>query len=163
MSEPPLRPITGFHQDEHADWVAELSCGHGQHVRHKPPFWSRPWVLTAEGRSEKLGAPLPCVLCERFEMPSGFVAYKRTANFTATTIPAALQANHSTKPGVWGLLHVTQGSVRYVVEPPLARDQLVVPGTPAVIVPEVLHRVAPDADAIFFVEFHRREPGSTRD
>jgi hypothetical protein len=34
-----VRPIVGFHQDEHQDWVAELSCGHNQHVRHRPPFW----------------------------------------------------------------------------------------------------------------------------
>jgi tellurite methyltransferase len=154
-----VRPITGFHQDDVQDWVAELSCGHNQHVRHKPPFWSRPWVLTPDGRNEKLGAELPCVLCDRFEMPAGCVAYKRTADFTATTIPAALTANHSTKRGVWGLLHVTHGTVRYVVEPPLARDMVVVPGTPAVIVPEILHRVTPDADASFYVEFHRRPAG----
>jgi len=40
------RAIDGFHQDEVGDWVAELRCGHGQHVRHHPPFWVRPWVLT---------------------------------------------------------------------------------------------------------------------
>ncbi len=153
-----LRPITGFHQDDDLDWVAELSCGHGQHVRHKPPFWTRPWVLTAEGRAEKIGTSLPCVLCERFELPKGMVAYKRTADFTARTIPAALTANHSTKPGVWGLLHVVEGEVRYIVEPPLAREVVVTPEQPAVIVPEVLHRVVPGDTARFFVEFHRREP-----
>jgi len=41
-----LRKIVGFHQDENGDWVAELECGHGQHVRHKPPWTSRPWVTT---------------------------------------------------------------------------------------------------------------------
>ncbi len=35
--------IVGFHQDEHQDWVAELDCGHNQHVRHDPPFQTRPW------------------------------------------------------------------------------------------------------------------------
>jgi tellurite methyltransferase len=60
-----LRAIEGFHQDEAGDWVAELTCGHGQHVRHKPPFFVRAWVLTAEGRAEKLGSELPCVLCDR--------------------------------------------------------------------------------------------------
>ena len=25
--------IVGFHQDEEAHWVAELECGHNQHVR----------------------------------------------------------------------------------------------------------------------------------
>ena len=35
-----------FHQDEQGDWVAELECGHGQHVRHRSPWELRPWVLS---------------------------------------------------------------------------------------------------------------------
>ena len=30
--------IIGFHQDEDGDGVAELGCGHTQHVRHNPPW-----------------------------------------------------------------------------------------------------------------------------
>ena len=37
------RRIAGFHQDELGDWVAELDCGHTQHVRHNPPWQLRPW------------------------------------------------------------------------------------------------------------------------
>jgi len=59
------RAITGFHADEHGDWVAELECGHQQHVRHQPPFILRPWVVTAEGRRRMLGARLECVMCDR--------------------------------------------------------------------------------------------------
>ena len=58
------RRITGFHRDEAGDWVAEMECGHGQHVRHRPPFVLRPWVITAEGRRGKLGQTLKCVKCE---------------------------------------------------------------------------------------------------
>lgn len=61
------RSIIGFHQDEANDWVAELDCGHGQHVRHKPPFFNRPWVVTAAGRRAKLGMQLDCVRCDRQE------------------------------------------------------------------------------------------------
>jgi tellurite resistance-related uncharacterized protein len=67
-------------------------------------------------------------------------------------------AQHSTKPGVWGLIHVARGRLRYVVEPPLARDEIITPARPGVIVPEVLHRVVPEDGVTFFVEFHRREP-----
>lgn len=56
--------ITGFHQDEEGHWVAELACGHNQHVRHDPPWTNRPWVTTAEGRQQKLGHPLDCRKCE---------------------------------------------------------------------------------------------------
>jgi hypothetical protein len=36
------RKIIGFHQDEEQDWVADLECGHQQHVRHTPPWLNRP-------------------------------------------------------------------------------------------------------------------------
>jgi hypothetical protein len=58
------RAIVGFHQDDDAHWVAELACGHRQHVRHDPPWQRRPWVVTPEGRAAFLGAELECVLCE---------------------------------------------------------------------------------------------------
>jgi hypothetical protein len=61
------RAIVGYRLDEHQDWVAELECGHGQHVRHRPPFHMRPWTLTAEGRKERLGTMLNCVICDHTE------------------------------------------------------------------------------------------------
>ena len=56
--------IVGFHLDKENHWVAELTCGHGQHVRHDPPWQNRPWVLTEQGRREKLGEMLECKKCE---------------------------------------------------------------------------------------------------
>jgi hypothetical protein len=44
--------------------VAELECGHTQHVRHHPPWSDRPWVITAEGRANALGRWLSCVKCD---------------------------------------------------------------------------------------------------
>lgn len=58
------RKIAGFHQDELGDWVADLECGHTQHVRHQPPFQVRPWVVSAEGRCSRLGCELECKRCE---------------------------------------------------------------------------------------------------
>lgn len=57
------RSIIGFHQDEHGDWVADLECGHTQHVRHRPPWQKRDWVVSEEGRSNHLGQTLPCKIC----------------------------------------------------------------------------------------------------
>jgi hypothetical protein len=59
------RAITGFHKDEKDDWVAELECGHTQHVRHDPPWQLRPWVVTEEGRKLRLGTYLNCKECEK--------------------------------------------------------------------------------------------------
>ena len=56
--------IVGFRQDLEQDWIAELACGHTQHVRHAPPWQVRPWVLTSEGRAGRLGTSLPCRQCD---------------------------------------------------------------------------------------------------
>lgn len=61
--------IVSFHIDEDlaqqcCSWVADLACGHTQHVRHDPPWQNRPWVLTGQGRKEKLGVMLECKKCD---------------------------------------------------------------------------------------------------
>jgi hypothetical protein len=63
--------ITGFHQDAEQQWVAELECGHTQHLRHTPPWQVRPWVLTAEGRASHLGTYLRCPFCDEAERGHG--------------------------------------------------------------------------------------------
>jgi hypothetical protein len=60
------RKITGFHTDAENHWVAELECGHGQHMRHDPPWMERLWVTTEEGRQSRLGEELNCVRCDEF-------------------------------------------------------------------------------------------------
>jgi hypothetical protein len=59
----PTRAIVGFRQDDAGHWVAELACGHGQHVRHEPPWQQRPWVTSPEGRAAHLGTGLRCMRC----------------------------------------------------------------------------------------------------
>ena len=95
------RAIAGFHLDGEGDWVADLDCGHGQHVRHRPPFVNRPWVVSDTGREAMLGTGLDCVCCDRMEWPDGLVAYRRTPEFDETTTPAGLKSEHATKRGVW--------------------------------------------------------------
>lgn len=57
------RRIVGFHQDDDGVWVAELECGHGQHMRHDPPWQVRTWVVTEQGRAEWIGRTLVCRRC----------------------------------------------------------------------------------------------------
>ena len=49
------QPMVAYHTDDENHWVAELACGHFQHVRHDPPMITRPWVLTEDGRNSMLG------------------------------------------------------------------------------------------------------------
>jgi hypothetical protein len=61
-------PIVNYHKDEEGHWVAQLFCGHSQHVRNNPP-WDRswvngPWVECQEGRDSMLGYLLHCKKCD---------------------------------------------------------------------------------------------------
>jgi tellurite methyltransferase len=150
------RAMRGFHQDTEGHWAAELACGHAQHVRHQPPFTLRPWVATSEGRAGRIGQELECPLCDRKEMPAGHGPYKRTASFTRETVPQGLLQRHSTKAGVWALVHVSRGALEFFeAEAGGESRQLVRAGQTAVIRPELEHRVAPLEDVEFFVEFWR--------
>jgi len=59
--------IVGFHLDELSHWVADLACGHTQHVRHDPPWQNRPWVISEQECAEKIGFELDCVVCDEEE------------------------------------------------------------------------------------------------
>ena len=75
--------IIGFAQDELGDYVANLACGHRQHVRHKPPWQVREWVTTEAGRQQMLGTELACLWCLMPSLPDTVLEYRRTAEFTA--------------------------------------------------------------------------------
>jgi tellurite resistance-related uncharacterized protein len=149
------RAIVNFCLDEQADWAAELVCGHRQHTRHNPPVSERPWVLTPEGRAAKLGTFLNCLLCDRKQVPDGFEAYQRTRDFDETSIPKGLLEAHSTKCGVWALIHVVRGELEYVIHEPFNQRHVVLPDTPGIILPEVPHHVSPIGSVAFCVEFWR--------
>lgn len=148
------RKINGYHQDTKGDRVAELDCGHGQHVRHNPPFFNRPWAETETGRESMLGTELDCVRCDRLEFPAGLREYKRTPEFTAESIPKGLLRDHSTKAGTWGLIHVLEGRLRYIISGEEERSLELVPGTAGVVVPEMKHRIEPLGAVRFCVGFH---------
>jgi hypothetical protein len=57
--------LLDFHQDAQGHWVADLACGHSQHLRHQPPWQNRAWVLAAEQRQARLGKAFPCGWCRQ--------------------------------------------------------------------------------------------------
>jgi tellurite methyltransferase len=154
------RKIIGFHEDEESHWVAELDCGHAQHTRHDPPFFPRPWVLTEAGRSLQIGTSLDCLRCDRQEIPDGYVAYRRTPEFTVETTPMGLRQHHSTKTGVWGVINVLRGQVRYRIHSPYNIEVLLDKKVKGIVIPEVEHEVEPLDDAAFYVEFWHRPEGA---
>lgn len=150
------RAITGYLQDDDADWIALLCCGHRQHVRHKPPFFLRPWTQSEEGRRSMLGHALDCVLCERRELPQGLVRCERTPELGETDVPAALRENGAS--ATWTVIHVVAGRLRCHLEG-LAEQPLVLEArTPGVVPPDVRHHLVPDGPVRFFIE-RFRPPG----
>lgn len=95
-------------------------------------------------------------------LPPELKAYRRTAEFTASTVPPALLKAHTTKEGTWALIHVLEGRLQYRIEDPrrAASEAILTPETaPGVVEPTILHAVEPLGAVRFFVEFHRRDPG----
>lgn len=90
-------------------------------------------------------------------LPPEVRAYRRTDTFTEDTVPAALRRSHSTKDGVWGLIHVLEGRLAYRIcdERRPTQQTVLEAGAPGVVEPTIQHEVEPLGSVRFFVEFHR--------
>jgi tellurite resistance-related uncharacterized protein len=92
----------------------------------------------------------------RTELPEGLVFARQTPSFTRASVPGSLLSSHSTKAGVWGLIRVLRGRLRYCVDAFPIRTTVVGEKGTAVVEPEVLHHVELlDSDTMFVIEFHR--------
>ena len=87
-------------------------------------------------------------------LPEGAIACRRTPIFDESTIPAGLRHEHRTKPGVWGVITVLEGKLRYRSLDPVS-ERLITAGAQAIAAPEQPHQVEPDGGVRFFVEFYR--------
>ena len=89
--------------------------------------------------------------------PPQAVSYRRTAEFSESTIPAALLKRHTTKPGIWACIHVVEGSLRYRIFEPAPLEYVLSPDNPGIVEPEAPHQVEPFGRVRFYVEFSRQE------
>lgn len=156
-----IRTIDGFHCDDEGDWVAELSCLHSQHVRHRPPFWDRPWVTTVEGRRGRVGTEIDCPLCDRAEIPEGLELVRTAGPFDETTLPAALQRAHRVAERTWGRVRVLDGRVGFTMATTPATDSALHAGDSQPIPPAVEHALlltgAVTVEVDFLVRPQRRD------
>lgn len=89
-------------------------------------------------------------------LPPGLTVGRRTPSFTEQTIPAALLKDHSTKAGVWGVIHVELGQLQYKL-PSEGREVEIQQGETAIIRPEIPHHVTPVGSVTFYIEFWSQE------
>ena len=138
--------------------MAELSCLHGQHVRHRPPFQERAWVLDEVQRGERIGTELDCPLCDRAELPAGLQPSRTAGPFDAASLPAGLRRTHRIAAATWGVLRVVRGSAHLDIEvdPPLHRR--LEAGDSQPIPPEAPHLVALDDAGVIEIDFLVGQP-----
>ncbi|WP_262693242.1 DUF1971 domain-containing protein [Kordiimonas aquimaris] len=87
-------------------------------------------------------------------LPEGVQPYNKTPLFSELTVPKGLLKDHNTKSGVWGVINVVSGNLRYTV-PSLEKHIDLSAGDTAIVVPEQLHHVTPLGAVSFYVEFWR--------
>lgn len=159
----PVRPVTrvivGFHQDSAGDWVAELSCLHDQHVRHRPPFQERSWVLTEQTRTARLGTGIDCLPCARAELPDGLIMARTAGPFDASTLPSGLLKEHTVAVGTWGYLRVIEGTIVFSLQtdPPLVKQLRC--GDRQAIPPGLRHALTLDGPVLVALDFLIRDDG----
>ncbi len=149
------RAIVGLHRTGPRDAVAELSCG------HRRPLG--PDAVEGADRRVLPGRLLDCPGCARREMPEGHAPYRKTPCFDRASLPAALQREHRTRPGVWAWIHVLHGGIGYRVDAPFHERRELSPGVPGLVLPEVPHRLELTGPVELYVEFWRAAPAGSGD
>ena len=85
------------------------------------------------------------------------VPYKSTAVFDENTLPAGLRKEHRTKAGVWGVIRVLDGRLRYRILDPLS-ETILDPNHPGLVLPEQPHLVEPLGAVRMQVDFYDCHP-----
>lgn len=88
---------------------------------------------------------------------SAAVPYKCTPVFDENTLPAGLRKEHRTKPGVWGVIRVLEGQVRYRMLVP-ASEAILDADNPGLVLPDAPHSVEPLGPMRMLVEFYKQAP-----
>jgi tellurite resistance-related uncharacterized protein len=89
--------------------------------------------------------------------PLAPVPYKSTAVFDEHTLPTGLRKEHRTKKGVWGVIRVLDGRVRYTVIEPES-ETILEPGHPGLMLPDQPHFLEPLGSMRMQVEFYDAHP-----
>ncbi|MEX2375555.1 MAG: DUF1971 domain-containing protein [Dehalococcoidia bacterium] len=93
-----------------------------------------------------------------FRTPSSVVApYRHTPVFDENTLPAGLRREHRTRPGVWAVIRVLDGRLRYEIFEP-ASEVILEPSHPGLVLPDQPHLVEPLGPMRMQVEFYNRLP-----
>lgn len=104
-----------------------------------------------------IGDETECLQCDFLEFPAGLEGYKKTPVFNQETIPKGFRRAHSTKKGVWAIIHVLSGKVRYMVDDLSDQSFDLDQHTQGVIAPQMEHHLEVIGDVELYVEFYTKQ------
>jgi len=84
--------------------------------------------------------------------------YKVTPEFDEDTLPAGLRKEHRTKAGVWGVIRILEGRLKYTVLDPVS-ESILDPDHSGLVLPDRPHLVEPLGPMRMQVEFYHTAPG----
>jgi tellurite resistance-related uncharacterized protein len=96
------------------------------------------------------GASVPAPLADP-------VPYKSTPVFDENTLPAGLRREHRTKAGVWGVIRMLEGRLRYQMVDQ-ASEEILDPDHPGLVLPNVPHLVEPLGPMRMQIDFYNQPP-----
>jgi tellurite resistance-related uncharacterized protein len=138
---------------EASDRQIDLAREMATYIAPRPGFTQHP--LTVHAAAQMID------LIERANQfrdpPLSSMPYERTSVFDENTLPAGLRREHRTKPGVWGVIRVLDGRLRYQVLDP-ASEVILEAGRPGLILPDEPHLVEPLGSMRMQIEFYRQLP-----
>lgn len=88
---------------------------------------------------------------------TGSAPYKSTPVFDENTLPAGLRKEHRTRTGVWGVIRVLEGKVRYCTLNPVS-EAIVDLDNPGLVLPEQPHFVEPLGTIMMRIDFYDHAP-----
>lgn len=83
--------------------------------------------------------------------------YRSSPVFDAATLPAALLREHRTKAGVWDVIRVLEGQLRFILADG-GGETILTTNRPGLVLPEQTHRVEPLGKVRMRVDFYDQPP-----
>lgn len=87
------------------------------------------------------------------------VPYRSSPIFDEYTLPAALQREHRTKEGVWGVIRILEGQLKLRLLPS-GEEQMLTPQCPGLVLPDQPHLVEVCGPVSVQVDFYNEQPDS---
>lgn len=85
------------------------------------------------------------------------VPYRSTPVFDEGSLPAALQREHRTKEGVWGVIRILEGQLKLRFLPS-GEEQMLTPQCPGLVLPDQPHFVEVCGPVSVQIEFYNEQP-----